>query len=80
MSSFTVGIAVKEKEVIIEEFLTENSYWYEIIGLTNLSCMDSDYYFNIAKCSKLKDSYLVVYKDKVNNTVLRFSIESFMLK
>lgn len=59
-----------------EEFLTENRYWYEIIGLTNLSCTTSNYSFNTVKCSKLKDSYLVVDKDKVNNTVLRFSIES----
>lgn len=76
MSSFSVGIAVEESSIRIEEFLTENRYWYEIIGLTNLSCMNSDYSFNIVKCDKLKDSYLVVDNDKVNNTVLRFSIES----
>ena len=76
MSSFPVGISVEEKEVSIEEFFTENRYWYKIIGLTNLSCGTSDYSFNTVKCSKLRDSYLVVDKDKVNNTVLRFSIES----
>lgn len=76
MSSFSIGIAVEEMAIRTEEFLTENRYWYEIIGLTNLSCTTSDYSFNTVKCSKLRGSYLVVDKDKVNNTVLRFSIES----
>lgn len=76
MSSFSIGIAVEERAIRTEEFLTENRYWYEIIGLTNLSCTTSDYLFNTVKCSKLRGSYLVVDKDKVNNTVLRFSIES----
>ena len=76
MGSFSVGIAVEERVIRTEEFFTENRYWHEIIGLTNLSCTTSDYSFNTVKCSKLRGSYLVVDKDKVNNTVLRFSIES----
>lgn len=76
MGSFSVGIAVEEMAIRTEEFLTENRYWYEIIGLTNLSCGTSNYSFNTVKCSRLRGSYLVVDKDKVNNTVLRFSIES----